>query len=188
MNRPLIGMFACLALCVSPAMAQRTPVETARTARALAAFQNADGGFAAKVGGPSTLGTTSSVIRSLKNVGGSVPDVFKCIDYVKSCYDKETGGFAPTPGGTPDVHTTAIGLMAVNELKIADGDTVRKAVAYLVEHAKTFEDVRIAVAGLEAVNAKSPKFPAWIDLVNADRNADGTWGEGPGKARATGGA
>jgi acetyl esterase/lipase len=48
--------------------------------------------------------------------------------------------------------------------------------------------VRIAVAGLEAVGAKSPDFPAWTELVKSDRHDDGTWGEGRGRAFATGGA
>ncbi|MBV8231066.1 MAG: DUF1080 domain-containing protein, partial [Planctomycetaceae bacterium] len=47
---------------------------------------------------------------------------------------------------------------------------------------------RIAVAGLEAVQKASPEFPAWAARVESDRNPDGTWGKGPGRARDTGGA
>ena len=69
----------------------------------------------------SSLGATNSGLKVLLHVGGSVPDVLGCIKYVKSCRDS-TGGFAPTPGGKPDVITTAVGLMAASELKIADAD------------------------------------------------------------------
>jgi poly(3-hydroxybutyrate) depolymerase len=189
MRRPLFGfgLLACVILSALVARAQ-TPQEMAQTARYLAAFQNPEGGFAGQVGGESSLGSTSSVVRSLKNVAGSIPDVPKCIAYVKSCRDAASGGFAPKPGGTPDVRTTAVALMAVGELKVADEETVKGAVEYLSKNAKSFEDIRIAVAGLEAVNAKSPEFPAWTKQVNADRNADGTWGTNGGQARATGSA
>ena len=56
--------------------------------------------------------------------GGSIPDVLAAIRYVDSCIDEKSGGFAPTPGGKPDIATTAVGLMALSELKIADKETV----------------------------------------------------------------
>jgi acetyl esterase/lipase/prenyltransferase beta subunit len=187
MRRPLIALLALLTLPAAVALAQ-TPDEMRQTAQYLARFQNPDGGFAAQPGGASSLGTTSSIMRSLKNVGGSIPDVARCLAYVKSCRDRESGGFAPRPGGTPDVGTTASGLMALGELKAADEETVKKAIEFFSKNAKSFEEIRIAVAGLEAVNAKSPDFPRWTEQVKSDRHDDGTWGQGPGKARATGGA
>ena len=96
----------------APPLAQ-TPAERQQTAAYVAAFQNPDGGFATKVGQKSTLGSTSSAIRILGFVGGSIRDVPACIAYVKSCHDPATGGFAPTPGGKADVSSTAAGLMAV---------------------------------------------------------------------------
>src|SRR5262249_7955190 len=51
-----------------------------------------------------------------------------------------------------------------------------------------FEEIRIAVAGLEAVKATSPDFAKWTSQVEAMRNPDGTFGKGPGQARDTGGA
>jgi dienelactone hydrolase/prenyltransferase beta subunit len=160
----------------------------AQTASYVAAFQSPDGGFATTPGGNSTLGTTSSAIRTLKYAGGSIRDVPGCVAFVKKCRDADSGGFAPTPGGKPDVNTTAVGLMALAELKIADPETVKGAVDFLAKNAKTFEEIRIAVAGLEAVAAKSDAIPGWIKQVESNRNADGTWGEGSGKARATGSA
>jgi dienelactone hydrolase/prenyltransferase beta subunit len=182
----MLGLTACCVLLLSDARAQ-TPAERAQTAGYLAAFQNPDGGFATAAGQKSSLGATSSAIRSLKNVAGSVKDVPGCISYVKSCVTAE-GGIAPAPGGQPTVNTTAVGLMALAELKIADENTVGSAVAYLARNAKTFEEIRIAVAGLEAVGARSNEFAAWTAKVKEDRNADGTWGQGPNQARSTGGA
>jgi prenyltransferase beta subunit len=165
----------------------QSPAEFAQTATFAAALQNKDGGFGPKVGEPSSLGSTNSALRVLKHVGGSVPDILACIRYVKSCCDPG-GGFAQTPGGKPAVVTTAIGLMAASELKLADQKLVGEAKTYLGKNAKSFEEVRMAIAGLEAVSAKSPDFPRWNEQIQAMRNSDGTFGEGPGQAFATGGA
>jgi prenyltransferase beta subunit/pimeloyl-ACP methyl ester carboxylesterase len=165
----------------------QSPAEYAQTAAYAAAHQNKDGGFGSKVGEPSSLGGTNSAVRVLKHVGGSVPDILGCIAYVKSCRDA-SGGFAPTPGGKPDVITTAIGLMAAAELKIADQATVKAASEYLGKNAQSFEQTRMAIAGHEAVGAKSPDFAAWQQRIEAIRNPDGTFGEGPAQAYATGGA
>src|SRR3954463_7383550 len=98
--------------------AAQTPAEFAQTAAYAAAHQNKDGGFAAKAGQASSLGATNSALRVLRHVGGSVPDVLACIQFVKSCRDAG-GGFAQTPGGKPEVVPPAVGLLAVSELKIA---------------------------------------------------------------------
>ncbi len=166
----------------------QTPAELARTAAYVANFQNPDGGFAAKVGGASSLGSTSTAVRTLGYAGGSIRDVAACIAYVKSCHDPATGGFAPTPGGKVDVGTTASGLMALAALKLDPKPYADGAVAYFGREAKEFEQIRIAVAGLEAIKATSPEFPRWIELVEAGRNAEGTFGSGPGLYRATGSA
>jgi len=180
-----------------PSRAQ-TPAEFFQTAAFAAAHQNKDGGFAAKAGQLSSLGATNSGLRVLKHVGGSVPDVLGCIKYVRSCRDA-SGGFAPMPGGRPDVVTTAVGLMAASELKIADQAMIKEASDFLGKNAKSFEEVRMAIAGLEAVvpltisggkphSLLSPDSPRWHDQIQAMRNPEGTWGEGPGQPYATGGA
>ena len=174
------------AAAIAPARGQ-TPAEFAQTAAYAAALQNKDGGFGAKVGELSSLGATNSGLRVLKHVGGSVPDILGCIKYVKSCRDAG-GGFAPVPGGKPDVVITAIGLMAAAELKIADPAMIKEAADYLGKNAKGFEEVRMAIAGLEAVHGTSPDFAKWNELLQGMRKPDGTWGEGPGQAFATGGA
>jgi prenyltransferase beta subunit/pimeloyl-ACP methyl ester carboxylesterase len=186
-NHVIIGMIWCFAVASGEGARGQTPAEFAQTAAFAATHQKKDGGFAPKFGEPSSLGSTNSGLRVLKHVGGSVPDILACIRYVKSCRDSG-GGFAPAPGGKPDVVTTAIGLMAASELKIADETTIKEAIGYLGKNAKSFEEVRMAIAGLEAVAAKSPDFARWNDQIQAMRNPDGTFGEGPAQPFATGGA
>ena len=185
--RPVVvaGLLLIAPLATSRA---QTPTETEQTARFVTILQNPDGGFTGSEGGKSSLGTTSSAVRVLKTVGGSIPDVLKCIDYLISCHDKASGGFATTPGGTADVRTTATGLMAVAEMKLATDPMIEGAITYFSANVKTFEDIRIAVAGLEAVGKKSPDFAKWTEQIKRDSNPDGCHGKGGGVARATGGA
>ena len=136
----------------------QSAADFAQTAAYAAAQQNADGGFAADPGKPSTLGATNTGLRVLDYVGGSVLDEPGCIRFVNSC-KVPGGGFAQRPGGKPDVVTTAIGLMAAVELKIADKAMIDDAIAYFGANAKAFEEVRMAIAGMEAVGARSPDFP-----------------------------
>ncbi|HEU5116408.1 MAG TPA: prenyltransferase/squalene oxidase repeat-containing protein, partial [Isosphaeraceae bacterium] len=187
MRRFQIPLILVGLLTFSATAPAQTHEQMEKTAYYAASLQNPDGGFAGQPGGESTLGGTSSAIRILKYNGGSIPDVLGAIDYVKSCFDPETGGFAPEPGGKPDAHTTSVGLMAASELKVADPEMVKKAVNYLAEHAEGFPEVRLAVAGLEAVKAPCPVEEKWLQIINEGRNDDGTWGSGESKAFETGG-
>jgi pimeloyl-ACP methyl ester carboxylesterase/prenyltransferase beta subunit len=171
----------------APRLPGQTPAEFAQTAAYAAAHQNKDGGFAAKSGQASSLAATNTALKILLHVGGSVPDVLGCVKYVKSCRDSG-GGFAPAPGGKPDVISTALGLMAAAELKVVDAAMIEGAVSFLGSSAKSFEEVRMAIAGLEAVHGSSPDFPRWHEQIQGMRNPDGTFGDGPGQAFATGGA
>jgi prenyltransferase beta subunit len=131
-----------------------------------------------------TLRDTASAVRALKYFGGEVPNKQACMKFVASCYHAKTGGFSNTPGGQPDVFSTAIGLMAVVELNMPlekyDG-----ASAYMTENAKTFEEIRIAAAGFEAIKEKAPKAGKWVVEVFKLQNKDGTFGQPPGVARDT---
>jgi dienelactone hydrolase len=187
-RRRVLALLTCGLLLLGPKPGRAQSADDCReTARAVAALQNEDGGFGSAKGEPSSLGATSTAVRILGFVGGAIPDPLACIAYVKSCRDAQSGGFASKPGGTPDVGTTASGLMALGELRAADPDTIRQAVAYLDRNAKSYEDVRIAVAGLEAVRAKPADVEKWVGIVTEGRKPDGTWGDGPGRAFDTGG-
>jgi poly(3-hydroxybutyrate) depolymerase len=172
---------------MAPMSQAQTPAEMAQTAAYAAAHQNKDGGFAPKVGQPSSVGTTHSALKILKHVGGSVPDVLACVDYVKSCR-VPGGGFAQTPGGKPDVVTTALGLMAATELKINDPEMIREAVAFLGKNARSFEEVRMSAASLEAIGVYSPDAPRWYRQIQGMRNPENSFGNGAAAPFATGGA
>lgn len=184
MRRPLLAL-ALIALAVPTARADDR--DTAATiARDLSALQNPDGGFASRPGGPSSLGATSNALRVLSYVGGAARDVEAAGRYILTCRDEQKL-FLPGPGGKPSPGTTATGLMAMGAARVVDPATVDAAIKSLGTDAKSYEDIRISVAGLEAVGATSPDFPRWIEQINADRNPDGTWGSGPSKAFDTGG-
>ncbi len=173
---------------VAPELRAQTPAEMAQTAAFAASHQNEDGGFSDQaVGQPSTLGATNAAIRILHYVGGSVPDVLGCVKFVRSCR-VPGGGFSSRPGGKPDPITTAVGLLAASELKIDDPDMIRESVAYLGRHARAFEEVRMAAAGLEAIGVTSPDAPRWDHQIQAMRNPGGTFGTGAGIPFATGGS
>lgn len=175
---------ALLGIALTPASRAQSPSDFAQTAAYVATLQNPDGGFGPAPGQPSSLGTTSGAVRVLKYVGGSIPDVLNCIKYVQSC--RVDGGFAPAPGGKPDSLTTSIGLLAVGELKLADKELVDGAIAFFHEHAKEDEQVRMAVAGLEAIGARSDDLPRWLEQIKKLGRPDGTFADGPGRAFTAG--
>ena len=187
MKRAIVGLFLIAMLPAIGRSQSLGPEQREATSAFAAGHQNPDGGFSAEVGGPSSLGSTTASIRVLRYTGGSIPDVLGCIDFVRSCADDESGGFSQTPGGDPDVGTTASGLMAIGELHLDDDDLIDAAVAYLTEHAEAFPEVRIAVAGMEAVERRSPAFEGWSAAILDRRNDNGTWGKGPSTAFETGG-
>ena len=163
-----------------------------QTVEYLQKLQTATGGFLSQPSAPNiriapTLRATSAGVRALHYFGGEVPDKAAAIKYVDSCYDPQTGGFSDMPKGKVDFFATAVGLMAVAELKMP-ADKYAGAGEYLTDHAKTFEDIRIAVAGFEAMQKASPKNDAWIADVRKSQNKDGTFGKGLGVARDTGGS
>ena len=112
------------------------------------------------------------------HVGGSVPDVLGCVNYVKSCR-VPSGGFAAEPGGKPDVITTAIGLMAASELKIADSDMIKAAIAYLGKNAEVVRGSQDGHRRPRSHRIRLARLPA---VARADRtrcaNPDGTFGTG----------
>jgi prenyltransferase beta subunit len=179
----------CLAAC-APCLRAQNAEERKATVAWLQGLQTDDGGFlpSANRQGKSGLRSTSSALRALNYFQGAPKDKQAAADFVTKCFDNDTGGFADRPGGTPDVPTTAIGLMAVVELGNTTGK-VEPALKYLGQHVKTFEDIRIAAAGCEAVGARpTPAGEAWLKELVKMRHEDGTFGTGDGAARDTGGA
>ena len=153
-------------------------------------LQVPDGAFVAASGARvQSLRATSAALRALKYFGGEARDREACAAFVKKCFDKDSGGFTDQPGtGKPDVVLTAVGLAAVVALKLPTEEYVGPALAYLAKHARTFEEVRMAAAGLEAVGKRPPQADDWLKTLAGMRNEDGTFGKGQALPRFTGGA
>lgn len=135
-----------------------------------------------------SLRATSAAVRAFKYLGGDLPNKEACKKFVHDCFDRDSGGFADQPKGKPDVFTTAVGIMAVVQLKMPVDEYAPGVVKYLGDNARGFDDIRIAVAGLEAIGKKAPQAEQWLAEVRKPANADGTFGKDDGKARDTGGA
>ncbi|MFO0845172.1 MAG: prenyltransferase/squalene oxidase repeat-containing protein [Gemmataceae bacterium] len=141
----------------------QTPPERKATVAYLRSFQTEEGGFRpvpeAKA---ATLRATSSGLRAIRYFGGSAGNLAGCKKFTLSCLDGKTGGFADTPGGKPDVVVTAVGLMALVELKVPTDKYEKAAIAYMADNAKQFEQVRMAAAGLEAIGRSSERNKDWL--------------------------
>jgi prenyltransferase beta subunit len=135
-----------------------------------------------------TLQATSAGIRALHLLGAKAKNPDAAKKYVASCFNAEAGGFSAMPGNQPEVATTAIGLMAVKALDMPMDTYAPAAEKFLSANAKSFEDIRIAVAGLEASGLKSSKAKDWAADIIKLRNPDGVFGKDFGQARDTAGA
>jgi prenyltransferase beta subunit len=193
MKRLFLASLLVAISCI-PGQAQ-TAEEKQATIRFLQDLQKPSGGFLAgpenpkikRPTGPS-LRATNAALRALKYFGGQPRDLKAAGRFVESCFDKSSGGFGDRPGGKPDALTTAVGIMAVVETKLPIEPYAQAVVKYLGEHAKTFEEIRLAAAGLEAIGKQSSKTNDWLKQITGMQNPDGSFGKGRGAARETGSA
>jgi prenyltransferase beta subunit len=179
-------LLACL--IVVPAVTAQTTDEKKATVAFLHKLQTKEGGFRAdaRAAGPSLRGT-SACLRAIRYFGGTAAHKEQCKQFVLSCLDEKTGGFANEPGGKPDPIVTAVGLMALVELKAPTEKYEKRAIAYMADQAKSLEQVRMAAAGLETIGKRSEKNKAWLARLARIQNSDGTFGTGKALARDTGG-
>jgi len=167
MNRFTLGLLFCL-FCSFDAFAQPPNAQAKReTIVYLQGLQSPKGGFLAekpgsKSGDQPTLRSTTTAVQALKYLGGDVPNRQAASKFVTDCFDRSVGGFADTPGGKVDVTTTAVGLIVGTEFGLPAETYNAPAIKYLTANVKSFEDIRIAAAGLERINGQSPKQTAWI--------------------------
>lgn len=181
----------CFLLLVTPVLGQ-TAEEKQATIEYLRNLQTASGGFmpakAPEKKLPPSLRATSAAIRALKYFGGTPADAKSAAEFVARCFDKEAGGFRDHPDVADlNVGLTAVGIMAVIELKMPMSDYREKVEEFLNDRPKDFEEIRIAVAGFEALKRRSSRRDEWYALIIKMEGEKG-WGEGDGKARDTGSA
>jgi prenyltransferase beta subunit len=176
-------------LIAVPALAwSQSAEEKQATVAFLQKLQTESGGFRPAAGATSSLSGTASAVRALHYFGGTIPNREACANFVKSCWNEKDGGFGDQPDATAGVRMTAVGLMALVDLKAPTAPYSGVALDYLGSHAKTFEDIRIAVAAVEALHRKPREADAWIAQIEKMRGPDGAFGKGDSRARDTGGA
>jgi hypothetical protein len=124
--------------------------------------------FKVTADGKPSVRACNGAVKVLKTVWGmdTFPNKDKVAAFVLSCYDPQTGGISDAPGGKADVASTSVGVMAAVELGIPR-EKFAKAMGYLKANAKTFDDVRIAVAAVEAWGVKDCPFDLtpWLDTA-----------------------
>jgi prenyltransferase beta subunit len=184
-----------LAVILPLPLAAQGADERQATLRFLSSLQRPDGGFVTALQDPkadgkpmSSLRATSAAVRAIKYLGGGVPNKEKATEFVMACHDSEGGGFANRPKDKPDVTSTAVGLMAIAEFdrRRLPPVAVGRSILFLAENAETFEERRLAAAGMEAAGAFPPRLKEWFAEIRKTANPDGTYGKGDGQARETG--
>ena len=182
-------------LCCLPNVWGQTAQQRNATVAYLHDCQQPDGGFApakairAENGAvKSSLRASSAALRALKYFAGEPRDRAACARFVERCFDKATGGFMDHPGMPADATSTAVGLMAIVELKLPADAYRESSVNYLTKSVKSFEDIRLTAASLEAIGVRPNAADRWLEQIAKLRHADGTYGTDDGVARATGGA
>src|SRR5262249_21365994 len=152
-------------ICLAPLLGQ-TAAEKKATCAYVLGLQQPDGGFTPVVApsgaSKSSLRATLGALRALKYFGGELSHRDQCEKFVQSCFDKQSGAFADRPGGTSDVVTTSIGLMTLVELKLPVQEYQGPAFKYLGDHAKGFDEIRMAAAAIEAVHAEPATAGNWL--------------------------
>lgn len=147
---------------MSPAQALDGDAKQATVKFILALQDPTTGGFKVEASGKPSLRACNGAVKALRALGEKVPHEEKVKAFVLSCYDEKTGTFAE-PGAKPDVAINAVGVIIAVEMSIPKTQFAG-AMKYLEANAKTFEDVRISAAAVEAWGVKDCPFK--LDVWN----------------------
>lgn len=177
----LLFFVAVVGCPFTPVWAQKLDIEQIeQSVRYINDLQNTDGGFRpAETETLSDLGAVNSSMRALKYLHPRARPRDRELpkEFVLKCYDRPTGSFANRPGDKPDVRSTAMGLMAMVELKMPVADYANSIQRYFAENAKSLPDIYIAAAAFHAAELTTSTAAEWISLYEKTRNADGTYGK-----------
>ncbi len=179
--KSLLISVAIFSSLICPAGAQKLDLEQIeQSIRYINDLQNTDGGFRpAATETLSDLGAVNSSMRALKYLHPRARprNLELPKEFVLKCYNRSTGSFSNRPGDKPDVRSTAMGLMAMVELKMPLAEYADPIQRYFAENAKSLSDIYIAAAALHAAELTTPKAGDWISLFEKTHNADGTYGK-----------
>jgi len=180
-----------LALWILSADPGDTPQLRAESVAYLRTLQTAGGGFVSRRAADHeadplpSLRVTRTALRAFRFLEGSPTDTEAVKRFVRECHDPKSGGFSDRPGAPPDAISTAVGLMALVELNMRIEPYLDGALKFLGKNTRTFEDIRMAAAGLEAVEKTVPESARWLQTIDNARNSDGSYGQGAERTRAT---
>lgn len=132
-----------------------------------------------------SLRTTRTALRCLRYLGGQPADRDAVIRYLLACYHTENGGFSDSPKVEPDSISTAVALMIFGELKLPVDHYLEGGLRYINDNTVGFEQVRMVASALEELRRTVPNAQGWLREIQRERNADGSYGRGPGTARTT---
>lgn len=187
MKRAMLGSLYTLIVAV-PLYAQ-SDTQNKQTVSYIQTLQSEDGGFRGDVQAKeSDLPATTAAFRALKYFGGAPRNRSACVAFVEKCFDNDGGGFAARPGGKAEYRPTAVGIMAIVDMKISAEPYADAVVKYLDEHSKGFEEFRLTAASFESLGKRPPHADDWLMEIAKMRNTDDTYGKGDGRACDTGGA
>ncbi|MEO8495403.1 MAG: prenyltransferase/squalene oxidase repeat-containing protein [Planctomycetota bacterium] len=165
-------------------------VDTPRPAQFVQSMQTPAGGFISDLPtvapeSKPTLRTSRTAIRALRLLGSEPSNIDQLIRFLQQCRDRESGGFSERPGLVPDPISTSVALMVLQQLNMLDDKTVAAGLAFMNEHTKGFEQIRMVASSLEELGREVPHQRDWLSQIDAMRNADGSFGSGAGRARST---
>ncbi len=132
-----------------------------------------------------SLRTTRTALRVLRLLGGKPADRGAVVRFLHGCYDSDSGGFAARPGLPPDPISTSVALMILGELKLPNDKYVDAGMTFMNKHTQGFEQIRMVASSLDELHRTVPNAAKWLKLIDEARNRDGSFGAGPGVARAT---
>jgi hypothetical protein len=168
--------------------------ETGRQNQAAIAFlrgwQAPSGGFVTVLPPKGTapqpsLRTTRTAIKTFRLLGGQLPNRDTVVRYIRACHDPNSGGFCDRPGTKPDAISTAVGLMILCELELPVEPYLEAGLKFINENTVDFEQIRMVAPALEQLGRRVPRADVWLATIDRARNADGSYGRGPGRARTT---
>lgn len=154
--------------------------ERAATTRFLRGLKRADGGYASQATDPkSGLHDTVSALKALRLLDADPDDPERTRAFVHSCSDMATGGFSESPAETPNVFSTAIGLIALRELGETEGfeSRAQRAMRFMSENAASAADHFMIIAAHEEGKLPDPVAPSSASFFRARRRQDGAFGE-----------